>query len=106
MTFERHDNVREYYRRITEIDIGAVVRELLGAHVLNESDRLPQCDYPNHSNQSHRSLHVMLDKQGWYCFGCGVRGDVVQLAEFIQSGRVTRGRCIVVPNFWTGFECV
>jgi hypothetical protein len=37
MAFERQDNVREYYRRITEVDIGAVARELLGAHVLHES---------------------------------------------------------------------
>ena len=98
MAFERQDNVREYYRRITEVDIGAVARELLGAHVLHESDRLLQCDCPNHSSQSHRSLHVMLDKQGWYCFGCGVGGDVLQLVEFIQSGRVTRGRSGPMPE--------
>ena len=98
MAFEHQDNVREYYRRITEVDIGAVARELLGAHVLHESDRLLQCDCPNHSSQSHRSLHVMLDKQGWYCFGCGVGGDVLQLVEFIQSGRVTRGRSGPMPE--------
>ena len=98
MAFERQDNVREYYRRITEVDIGMVARELLGAHVLHESDRLLQCDCPNHSSQSHRSLHVMLDKQGWYCFGCGVGGDVLQLVEFIQSGRVTRGRSGPMPE--------
>ncbi|RCK79189.1 MAG: DNA primase [Candidatus Ozemobacter sibiricus] len=98
MAFERQDNVREYYRRITEVDIGAVARELLGAHVLHESDRLLQCDCPNHSSQSHRSLHVMLDKQGWYCFGCGVGGDVLQLVEFIQSGRVTRGQSGPMPE--------
>jgi len=44
------DNVKEYYRLITEIDIGLVARELLGA-------------------RSRRSLHVTLDKQGWYCEG-------------------------------------
>ena len=98
MAFERQDNVREYYRRITEVDIGMVARELLGAHVLHESDRLLQCDCPNHSSQSHRSLHVMLDKQGWYCFGCGVGGDVLQLVEFIQSGRVTRGQSGPMPE--------
>jgi len=25
----------------------------------------------------------MLDKQGWYCFGCGAGSDVLQLVEFI-----------------------
>lgn len=41
----------------------------------------------------------MLDKQGWYCFGCGVGGDVLQLVEFIQSGEVTTGRSGPMP--WT-----
>ena len=98
MAVERQDNVSNYYRRITEVDIGAVARELLGAKVLHESDRLLQCDCPNHKSQSHRSLHVMLDKQGWYCFGCGVGGDVLQLVEFIQSGQVTCGRSGPMPE--------
>ena len=98
MAFERRNNVREYDRRITEVDIGAVARELLGTHVLHESDRLLQCDCPNHKSQSHRSLHVMLDKQGWYCFGCGLGGDVLQLVEFIQSGQVTRGQSGPMPE--------
>jgi len=33
----------------------------------------------------------MLDKQGWYCFGCGVGGDALQLVEFVQAGMVTCG---------------
>jgi len=95
---ERLSNVKDYYRRITEIDIGAVARELLGSRVMHESDRLLQCDCPNHKSQSHRSLHVMLDKQGWYCFGCGVGGDVLQFVEFIQSGQVTRGQSGPMPE--------
>lgn len=98
MAVERLSNVKDYYRRITEIDIGAVARELLGSRVVHESDRLLQCDCPNHKSQSRRSLHVMLDKQGWYCFGCGVGGDVLQLVEFIQSGQVTRGQCGPMPE--------
>ncbi len=98
MAVERLSNVKDYYRRITEIDIGAVARELLGTRVMHESDRLLQCDCPNHKSQSHRSLHVMLDKQGWYCFGCGVGGDVLQLVEFIQSGQVTRGQSGPMPE--------
>jgi len=79
---ERLSNVKDYYRRITEIDIGTVARELLGSRVMHESDRLLQCDCPNHKSQSHRSLHVMLDKQGWYCFGCGCGGG----RGYIQRG--------------------
>ncbi|HEB84011.1 MAG TPA: DNA primase, partial [Bacteroidetes bacterium] len=92
------DNVKEYYRLITEIDIGLVARELLGARILQENARLLQCDCPNHKSNSRRSLHVMLDKQGWYCFGCGVGGDVLQLVEFIQSGEVTTGRSGPMPE--------
>ena len=98
MASEQPNNVKDYYRRITEVDIGGIARELLGARVLHESDRLLQCDCPNHKSQSHRSLHVMLDKQGWYCFGCGVGGDVLQLVEFIHSGFVTRGQSGSMPE--------
>ncbi len=33
MAVERQDNVREYYRLITDLNIGSVARELLGSHV-------------------------------------------------------------------------
>lgn len=56
------------------------------------------CDCPNHQSQSRLSLHVMLDKQGWYCFGCGVGGDVLQLVEFIQTGSVTAGQSGPMPD--------
>ena len=69
MAFERQDNVREYYRRITEVDIGMVARKLLGAHVLHESDRLLQCDCPNHSSQSH-----LMDYLSW-----GIIGLIIDL---------------------------
>ena len=73
MASDRLDNVKEYYRLVTGVDIGLVAREILGGRVVQESPSLLQCDCPNHKSQSHRSLHVMLDKQGWYCFGCGNR---------------------------------
>jgi DNA primase len=98
MTNTAMDNVKEYYRLITELDIGLVARELLGSRIQHESDRLLQCDCPRHQSQSHRSLHIMLDKQGWYCFGCGMGGDVLQLVEFIQSGSVTTGRSGSMPE--------
>lgn len=90
--------IRDYYRRVTEVDIGDVARELLDGRIAHASDQLLQCDCPNHASDSKRSLHVMVDKQGWYCFGCGVGGDVLQLVEFIQSGEVTRGRNGAMPD--------
>jgi hypothetical protein len=91
-------DVHAYYRQITEIDIGAIARELLGARVTQESRHTLACDCPNHSSQSHRSLHIMLDKQGWYCFGCGVGGDVLQLVEFLHHGLITRGQSGAMPQ--------
>ncbi len=91
-------NVKDYYRQITEVDIGEIARDLLAARILQESARLLQADCPHHQSQSKRSLQIMLDKQGWYCFGCGIGGDVLQLVEFIQSGQVTRGRAGVMPE--------
>ncbi len=40
MTNAAMDNVKEYYRLITGIDIGLVTRELLGACILQENARL------------------------------------------------------------------
>jgi predicted P-loop ATPase len=91
-------DVHAYYRQITEIDIGAIARELLAGRIVEETPRTLFCDCPNHKSQSRRSLHVMLDKQGWYCFGCGVGGDVLQLVEFVRFGRVTRGQSGPMPE--------
>ena len=91
-------DVQAYYRQITELDIGEIARELLGGRIVEESPRTLFCDCPNHKSQSRRSLHVMLDKQGWYCFGCGVGGDVLQLVEFVRFGRVTRGQSGPMPE--------
>ena len=90
--------VKEYYRQVTEIDIGEVTRDLLDDRIGQKSPHLLQCDCPNHESQSGRSLHIMLDEQGWYCFGCGVGGDVLQLVEFVQSGQVTRGQTGPMPE--------
>jgi len=91
-------DVKTYYRQITDVDIGSLAREMLGGRVIQESGATLFCDCPNHHSQSHRSLHIMLDKQGWYCFGCGVGGDVLQLVEFVQAGTVTRGQSGVMPE--------
>jgi predicted P-loop ATPase/DNA primase len=91
-------DVHAYYRQITEVDIAEVARELLGERITQESDATLLCDCPNHRSQSHRSLQILRDKQGWYCFGCGVGGDVLQLVEFIESGTVTRGQAGAMPE--------
>ena len=98
MTQRTAGDVREYYRQITDIDIGRVAREMLADRIVQESGRLLQCDCPNHKSSSHRSLHILLDKQGWYCFGCGVGGDVLHLVEFVQSGTVTSGQSGPMPE--------
>ena len=97
MTAPRVD-VHAYYRQVTDVDIGEIARELLGGRILQESRQTLFCDCPNHQSQSHRSLHIMLDKQGWYCFGCGVGGDVLQLVEFVHHGFVTRGQSGRMPE--------
>ncbi len=91
-------DVHSYYRRLTEIDIAELARELLAGHVTEESPRTLFCDCPNHQSHSHRSLHIMVDKQGWYCFGCGVGGDALQLVEFVEAGVVTRGQSGRMPE--------
>lgn len=91
-------DVHAYYRQITDVDIGAIARDLIGDRVVQETAQTLFCDCPNHRSQSHRSLHIWLDKQGWYCFGCGVGGDVLQLVEFVRSGVVTRGQCGPMPE--------
>jgi len=98
MAAERPDNVKQYYHLITEIDIGQVARELLGGRIVQESGVTLFCDCPNHKSQSHRSLQISVDKQCWYCFGCGVGGDVLQLVEFVQSGCVTSGQNGPMPE--------
>jgi DNA primase len=90
--------VRDYYRTITSVDIGAIARELLNGRITQSSERALLCDCPNHRSQSKRSLNIMLDKQGWYCFGCGTGGDVLQLVEFVHAGCITRGQSGRMPE--------
>jgi hypothetical protein len=91
-------DVQAYYRQITDLDIGAIARELLADRITQESRQTLFCDCPNHRSQSHRSLHVWLDKQGWFCHACGVGGDVLQLVEFVRYGVVTRGQSGAMPE--------
>ena len=47
-------------------------------------------DCPRHASQSKTSLVVSLDTGLWNCFGCGLGGDVLHLAEFIETGAVSK----------------
>ncbi len=91
-------DVHAYYRQVTDVDVGEVARELLAGRITQESVTTVFCDCPNHRSQSHRSLHVWLDRQGWYCHACGVGGDVLQLVEFVRHGSVTRGQSGSMPE--------
>jgi hypothetical protein len=83
---------------VTDVDIGEIARDLLGDRITQESRQTLFCDCPNHRSQSHRSLHVWLDKQGWFCHACGTGGDVLQLVEFVRFGVVTRGQSGSMPD--------
>lgn len=91
-------DVHAYYRQVTDVDIGEIARELLGSRITQETRQTLFCDCPNHRSQSHRSLHIWLDKQGWYCHACGVGGDVLQLVEFVRYGAATRGQSGTMPD--------
>ena len=91
-------DVHNYYRQVTDIDIGDVARELLASRITQESRQALFCDCPNHRSQSHRSLHVSLDRQCWLCWGCGVGGDVLQLVEFVHDRVVTKGQTGRMPD--------
>lgn len=78
--------------------IGDVARELLAERLVDDQGQTLFVDCPHHVSVSHRSLHIWRDRQGWYCHGCGVGGDVLQLVEFVESGVVTRGHSGAMPE--------
>jgi len=93
------DTVANYYRRIREVDIGVIAQEILGDRITTgRFEARLDCDCPNHSSQSRRSLHIDLRKQCWYCFGCRKGGDVLQLVEFVKFGVVTAGISGTMPE--------
>lgn len=83
--------VKEYYRQITSVDIGAVARALFGDRITEERGAVIHVDCPVHHSVSGTSLHIELDTQLWRCWGCGISGDVLQLVEFARHGVVTTG---------------
>lgn len=91
-------DIRNYYDTITAINIGGIADELLAGRITARQRQLLLVDCPHHTSISHQSLHIWLDKQGWYCHGCGVGGDVLQLVEFVRTGKVTRGFTGTMPD--------
>lgn len=91
-------NVKEYYSLITNIDIADVARELIGSRVTEESGNVILVDCPVHNSQSKTSFQIDKQKQCWYCFGCGIGGDVLHLVEFIQSGALTKETTGAMPH--------
>lgn len=94
----RRDEVREYYDRLTAVDIGAVARDLMPGRITTQTATELQVDCPHHPSASRASLRVSLHEGLWTCFGCGVGGDVLQLVEFVQFKVVTAGRTSPMPD--------
>jgi P4 family phage/plasmid primase-like protien len=84
-------NVKEYYNHLTSVDIATISRELLSGRITVENGSHIACNCPHHDSVSRQSLHITPSKQAWFCFGCSIGGDVLQLIEFVQSGTVTKG---------------
>lgn len=81
--------VRDYYAQVTAVDIGVVARRLLEDRLTAERGHELRFDCPHHASQSKASLIVDAERQAFWCKGCDVGGDVLQLVEFFQSGHVT-----------------
>jgi len=81
-----------YYREITDQDIGKIARELLAGRITKETSSTLLCSCPNHDSKSKQSLTIDASKQIWNCWACNVGGDVLHLVEFIQSKTVTCGQ--------------
>jgi len=88
----------EYYARVTAVDIGVVARDLLGDRLTVEHGETLRFDCPHHQSRSKASFIVDTSKQAFWCKGCGVGGDVLQMVEFVQSGQVTSHQSGKMPD--------
>ena len=91
-------SIKEYYARVTAVDIGRTARDLMGDRLTSERDGELRFDCPHHESRSKASFIVDLGKQAFFCKGCGVGGDVLQMVEFVQSGQVTSHRKDVMTD--------
>lgn len=85
-------NQVEYYNRLHEISIRDVAEELLSDRITRRTAKTFECNCPNHTSQSKTSLHINIETNQWYCFGCGngEGGDTLQLVEFVRHGSLTK----------------
>lgn len=89
---------KEYYSLITNTDIVDVARDLIGDRFTEETGNTILIDCPRHASISKTSFKIDVRKQRWYCFGCRIGGDILQLVEFIKSGVVTRNASGAMPE--------
>lgn len=73
------DGVRARYR------LGAVARRT-GFDVPDTGQAMVCCPLPAHDDR-RPSMHLDLDRDRYYCFGCGAHGDVVQWVCDIEAVR-------------------
>ncbi len=88
---------KSYYKRIRAIPITIVI-EALNIKIMDKQDEKWICDCPVHASQSHTPLHVNVKEGTFYCFGCGVGGDLIQLVEFIRFKKTTKGKRGKMPD--------
>ena len=83
---------KNYYTDLIESsDIEKVALDIIPGRITDRSNDTLYCDCPNHASISKTSLHIDTSKQLWHCWGCNEGGDVIQLVEFIHSGKVSKG---------------
>jgi hypothetical protein len=85
-----HSSYYERLRAIPSEQRNSIIRGLLQGRIVEEAGDELFCNCPNHASQSRKSLHYKLTNGEWFCFGCGVGGDVLHLVEFVQSGTVSK----------------
>ena len=91
-------DVKAHYRNLRESDIARLARKFFKDRIRRDTPDLLEIDCPHHASQSHHSLHVYPPKGLWHCFGCGVGGDIIHLAEFYLSGEITKNQSGSMPE--------
>lgn len=83
-------DVADYYRRLRAIGIADVAERVLAGRITERNARGMRVDCPHHDSNSKTALSISFDQGLWWCFGCGVGGDALQLIEFVHHGVVTK----------------
>lgn len=88
----------DYYRQITDQDIGEIARELLPGRITEDNGRVLLMNCPHHESKSKLSLKVDISNQLWNCWACKTGGNILHLVEFVQSRTVTKGQTGPMPD--------